>query len=198
MNTSEIQYLSKLRFAESQGWSPSYVSKLGSQGRLVLDEGKKLVNVTATLAGLRKTSDPGKSAVRERHQATRVERQVTDHIQVNAPVVDEPAVPSSSDPKYWDNKTRREGALAEMAELELSKKRGELVDRPRVEAMAFAAGRTLRDSVLGLPTRLAPLFATMTDPFEIEVQLRNALRQVFADAAKMTNDDLVRSAEQSH
>ena len=88
--------------------------------------------------------------------------------------------------------------LAELAELELARKRTELVDRVRVEAMAFSAGRTLRDSVLGLPTRLAPLFATMSDPFEIEVQLRNALRQVFADAAKMTAEDLARSSEQSH
>ena len=195
---SEIQYLSKLRFAESQGWSPSYVSKLGSQGRLVLDASNKLVNVDATLAGLRRTSDPGKSAVRQRHQENRVEKHVGQHVKSDAPASNDEPASAGADTKYWGNKSRREGALAELAELELARKRTELVDRVRVEAMAFSAGRTLRDSVLGLPTRLAPLFATMSDPFEIEVQLRNALRQVFADAAKMTAEDLARSSEQSH
>ena len=37
-----------------------------------------------------------------------------------------------------------------------------------------------------------------TGPLEIEVKLRDALRQVFADAAKMTADDLMRASEQSH
>jgi hypothetical protein len=193
----EIRFLSKSKFAAEQGWSPSYVTKLGQQGRLVLCENKKLVNVDATLAMLRRTEDPGKEAIRQHHQAGRVEKHVGAHVKPDAPGDDEPAS-AGTDPKYWGNKTRREGALAELAELELAKKRGELVERQRVEAMAFAAGRTLRDAMLGLPTQLAPVFATMTDSFQIEIKLRDALRQVFADAVKMTADDLIRASEQSH
>ena len=197
----ETQFLSKSQFAALQGWSPSYVTKLGQQDRLVFDETKKLIDVSKTLAGLQRTSDPAKAGVRDHHQANRVERDVGIYVKPTAPAATDPAIEStapSTDPKYWDKKTRREGALAELAELELSKKRGELVDRARVEQMSFAVGRTLRDAVLGLPTRLAPVFATMTDSFEIEVKLREALRQAFEDAAKMTAEDYSRLAEPSH
>jgi hypothetical protein len=193
----EIRYLSKSKFAAEQGWSPSYVTKLNQQGRLVLCPDRKLVDVDATLAILRRTEDPGKESVRQHHQGARVEKHVVAHVKSDASTKDEPGAPSA-DPKYWDNKARREGMLADLAELELAKKRGELVERQRVEAMAFAAGRTLRDAVLGLPTQLAPVFATMTDAFQIEIKLRDALRQVFADAVKMTADDLARATEQTH
>lgn len=190
-------YLSRSKFAAEQGWSPSYVTKLGQQGRLVLDQDQKLVDVAATLARLRRTDDPGKASVRQHHAAARVEKHVGAHVKPDAPASDGPSS-VGADPKYWGNKTRREGALAELAELELAKKRGELVDRQQVEAMAYAAGRTLRDTVLGLPTQLAPALTTMTDSYEIEIKLRDALRQVFADAAKMTAEDLSRASEPQH
>jgi hypothetical protein len=189
------QFLSRSEFAAQQGWSPSYVTKLGKQERLVFDQTGKKIDVAATLARMQRTSDPGKESVREHHAAARVEKHVTPLVQPNAPI--EPKI-TDQDPKYWGNKTRREGALAELAELELAKKRGELVERAHVESMAYAAGRALRDIVLGLPTKLAPQFANMTDSYEIEVKLRTALRQVFVDAAKMTADDLLRANEAPH
>ena len=194
---SEIRFLTKSKFAEHQGWSPSYITKLRDQGRLVLDETNKLVDVPATLARLQRTEDPGKECIRQHHAAARTDKHVGAHIRHDAPAGDEPPA-NGSDPKYWDNKSRREGALAELAELELAKRRGDLVDRERVETMAFSAGRMLRDAVLGLPTQLAPELSTMTDAFQIEVKLRDALRQVFADMAKMTADDLTRAMEPSH
>jgi hypothetical protein len=193
----ETRYLSKSKFADEQGWGPSYVTKLGKQGRLILSADKKLVDVEATLAVLRRTDDPGKEHVRQHHAAGRTEKNVGIHIKHDAPSDDEPAG-ISADATYWTSKARREGALAELAELELAKKRGGLVELPRVEAIAFAAGRTLRDTVMGLPTQLAPVFASMTDTFQIETKMRDALRQVFADAAKMTADDLSRTSEQPH
>jgi hypothetical protein len=194
---SESQFMTRAEFARDRGWNRSYVTKLGQQGRLVLDSSEKLINVVATLARLSRTDDPAKESVRQHHAAARVEKDVGAFVKHDAPTLVEPS-DKAADPKYWGNKTRREGALAELAELELAKKRDELVERPRVEAMAFAAGRTLRDAVLGLPTQLAPTFTTMTDAFEIEVKMRDALRQVFADAAKMTADDLNRASEHQH
>jgi hypothetical protein len=192
-----IQYLSRSEFAAAQGWSPSYVTKLGKQGRLILaDEGRR-VDVAATLALLKRTEDPGKDAVKQHHAAARAEKHVGTHVRHDAPG-EEGVVSASADPRYWDNKARREGALAELAELELAKKRGELVERARVEAAAFAVSRMLRDTVLGLPTQLAPEFAAMSDAFAIETRLRTALRQVFEDAARITADDLDRAMEQTH
>jgi hypothetical protein len=197
MSGETTSFLSRSEFAAQQGWSPSYVTKLGKQGRLVFDQAEKLIDVAATLARLRRTEDPAKSAVRDHHAAARVDRHVTALVQPGAPASTEKP-PSDSDPKYWGNKTRREGALAELAELELATKRGELVGRAQVESMAYGAGRMLRDAVLGLPTKLAPEFANMTDPYQIELKMRAALRAVFEDAAKMSVDDLRRSSEPSH
>jgi len=190
------KYLKKSAFAAQQGWNPSYVTKLKNQGRLVFCMGNpKLIDVDATLAELQRTGDPGKAALRQHHSAARVEKHVTTFIKSDAPSDDEPQ--AAADPKYWDNKTRREGTLADLAALELAKKSGELVEFKRVEEAAFAAGRLLRDTVLGLPTRLAPELAAMNDTFQIEIRMRDELRQIFSDVAKMAVDDLKRLIEQT-
>ncbi len=194
----ETRYLNKSQFAAEQGWSPSYVTKLKDQERLVYAPCGKLIDVAATLAILRRTNDPGKESVRQHHAAERSDRHVGTHVRPDAPSGDEPSTGSAASPKYWDAKSRREGALGELAELELAKKRGDLVERPRVESVAFAVGRMTRDSVLGLLPRLASEVAPLTDPFEIEVKLREAMRSVFTDLAKMTDDDLAKAMEPSH
>jgi hypothetical protein len=196
----ENRYLSKSQFAASQGWSASYITKLKDQGRLVFNDDGKLIDVPATLAILKRTQDPGKESVRQHHADERSEKHVGSHVKFNAPPGDDQAADKSAvnNPKYWDAKARREDMLADLAQLELGEKRGVLVDRKRVEAMSFAAGRMLRDAVLGLPTQLAPQLANMTDAFQIEIRLRDALRQVFADMAKMSVDDLDKAMEQPH
>ena len=187
------KYLRKSAFAAQQGWNPSYVTKLKNQGRLVYcKDDPKLIDVDATLEELTRTGDPGKAALRQHHSAVRVEKHVTAFVKPHAPSDEEPGAGAAADPKYWDNKTRREGTLADLAALELARKSGELVEFKRVEEVAFAAGRLLRDTVLGLPTRLAPELAAMTDAFQIEIRMRDELRQIFAGLAKMETDDLSR------
>ncbi len=168
MSEQDDTYLTKSQFAKRQGWSRSYVSKLSGQGKLIRCPGNpKLIDVAASLTALGRSFEPG------------------------APSGDG-AIVASPDPNYWSHKTRHEAALAKLSEMELAKKAGELVDAKRVEEAAFASGRMLRDAVLGLPTRLAPELAAMTDAFQIEVRMRNELRQILADMAKMTVADLSR------
>ena len=47
--------LKKSAFAKLQGWSPSYITKLAAQGRLVLDENKKVI-VEASLLKIKATA----------------------------------------------------------------------------------------------------------------------------------------------
>lgn len=195
MKNNDDGFLRKSHFAAQQGWSPSYVTKLKDQDRLVLSPDGKRVDVAATLSRLKRTESPEKKGVRAHHAAKRTEKHVSVYTKSDAPSDDGGG---SADPKYWESKARREGALAELAELELSKKRGELVDRARVVSASFYIGRMLRDAVLGLPTQLAPEISGMTDAFAIETKLREALRQVFADTVKLTADDLDKAMEQQH
>jgi hypothetical protein len=89
-----------------------------------------------------------------------------------------------------DARTRREAALAQLAELELAKSSQRLVDRDRVAAAAMRLGRLLRDAILGLPTQLSPELAAMTDPLTVEARLTEALRQVLEDVSRLTAQDL--------
>ena len=187
---SDAQFLTRSDFARLKGWNRSYISKLGDQGRLVLSPDGKLVNVHATLALLDKSADPGKTHVAQRHAADRVDRDVGQYVRPDAPGDAEPSGAGSGDPGYWESKARRESALADMAELELQARLKKLVDRALVESTVEALHRTLRDALMGLPTRLAPEFSSMTDAFEIEVKLRDALRALLTDLSKKTAQDL--------
>ncbi len=194
----EARYLTKSAFAALRGWAPSYVTKLKDQGRLVLDPDGKLVDVEATIARLERTGDPGKEAIRQHHAQARTNKHVDAEIRPDAPAPVDAPESASADPTYWAAKARRENTLADLARLELARKHGELVERQRVEDAAFTLARTLRDAILQLPTQLAPELVPMTDAFQIENRLRDALRQILADMSKISVTDLSKAMEQSH
>lgn len=81
----------------------------------------------------------------------------------------------SAEARKWDTAYRK--AKAQMAQLELAKRRGELVEVAKVQQEAFATGRQVRDALLNLPDRLAAVFAAETVPHEIHVLLTKEIRQ---------------------
>lgn len=179
--------MTKAEFADSRGWSRPYVSKLGKQGRLVLADGGK-VDVEKTLALLNDTADPSKAGVAEHHHQERVEKGVYAHIAPTAPV--SPAAPSSvGAPDYQKARARREHALALLAEDEHLKTRGQLVERALVDSAAFTAARALRDLLMGIPPKIAGELVTLTDPWEIERRLTQALRRALEDADRLLQID---------
>jgi hypothetical protein len=64
---------------------------------------------------------------------------------------------------YWTSKGRRERAEAELAELKLAEQRGELVRAADVRAQHAGRLAMLRESLLQLPARMAPLLAVEGD-----------------------------------
>ena len=178
--------MKKSEFADSQGWSRPYVSKLASQGRLVMTEDGKKVNVEATLALLNETSDPSKAGVAERHQRDRVEKGV--HAMVS-PLAEPSALPTTGGGDYQKARAHRETYLALLAEDEFLKGRGELVERLAVDRAAFATARTLRDLILGLPPKIAGELIAITDTWEMERRLTELLRGVLEDAASLVQLD---------
>jgi hypothetical protein len=87
---------------------------------------------------------------------------------------------------YWDAKTRREVAEATKAELQLAEMEGSFVKRDSVERAAYETGRLLRDMILSVPSRLATELSAMTEPQEVELRLRDELRKVLADLARLS------------
>ena len=190
-------FLSKSAFAAHIGKAPSYITWLKDNNRLVLSDDGKRVNVDATVALIRDTADPSKAAVAARHQADRVQRDVTSQL---SPLVEstpsmaapQPAIGAAGkQPDFQKARAHREYYLAQLAEAEFHKVQGSQVELEAVKTGAFNAGRLLRDQLLGMPPQLAPELAAMTDPWEIERRLTAAIRASLEDAERMSTADLV-------
>nr|WP_312231133.1 terminase small subunit [Pseudomonas sp.] len=179
--------MSKAEFADSRGWSRPYVSKLVSQGRLVLTDDGKKIDVEASLALLGETADPSKAGVAERHQRDRAEKGVHAHVSPLAPPSTAPGAGGGD--SYQKARAHRETYLALLAEDEFLKGRGELVVRKAVDTAAFNTARTVRDLFLGLPPKIAGELIAITDTWEMERKLTELFRGVLEDAASLVQLD---------
>jgi hypothetical protein len=175
------QFLSKSAFAASQGWRPSYVTKLLHQKRLVLAPDGKRVDVAATLQLIGRTADPAKEGVVEHHHQQRAQRDVYMPLRAEG---------SSEPSDYQRHKTEREKHLAGIARIEFDRLSGNTVERGPVSKAAFAAGRLVRDSIFALNRQLAPELATMTDPWAIERFLNGRHRGMLTEVGRIAQDDL--------
>lgn len=195
---TEPTYLSKSAFAARIGRSPSYITWLKDNNRLVLSADGKQVDVLATEALIAETADPSKAAVAARHHQDRLQRDVYSQItpaseptSMAAPL--HAKTPAGQQPDFQKARALREHNLAQLAEIELHKAKGELVERKAVNLAAYNGGRLLRDQLLGLPPQLAAELAAMTDPWDIEKHLQKVLRETLENAERMSAADLERS-----
>lgn len=79
---------------------------------------------------------------------------------------------------YHVAKTAREAAEAKIAQLKLAQMRGDLIDREQVRKAAFSVTRVVRDQLLALPSRVAPLLAAENSASACYDMLDRELRQV--------------------
>jgi len=72
---------------------------------------------------------------------------------------------------------------AQLAKIELDKASGAVIDAETVKREAFSTARRVRDSILNLPDRIAPLVATADDVHAIrtilDTELRKALTELY-------------------
>jgi hypothetical protein len=175
--------ISKSEFAARRGWAKSYVSKLANQGRLVLNEDDK-IELEATEALLLESADPSKAAVAKRHERLRLKREESSADETPmGPLI-------GLIPDFQKSRALREHYLSLQEQANFHKSQGTLVEREAVELAAYAAGRMLRDLLLGMAAQLAPELASMTDPWEIERRLTSAVRRSLNDAERMSSADL--------
>jgi hypothetical protein len=177
------QFVKRAEYARMRGWDRSYVTKLERQGRVVLSGDGKKVDWAATDAKIGKTADPSKVGVQQRWAEERVQRNVYDGIHAPAPEAADPPAAPVADSSFQQARASREHYNGQMARLEYEWLTGLLVSRPRVEDAAHTIGRALRDRMLGMGPRIAPELAAISDPWELEKRLTEALRQVLDDVA---------------
>jgi hypothetical protein len=87
-------------------------------------------------------------------------------------------------PDLNESRARREHYQAEQAKLAALQGRGELVPVAEVKAQAFALARSVRDGLMGIPDRLAPMLAATQDARQVHHLLSEEIRvalRVLAD-----------------
>lgn len=180
------------KFARILGVSPSYVTKLREDGRLVLTEDGKGVQVEASQQRIKETESgrPQHVAGRRQHSARRARGAV---VESGAPLSAAPAPASETPPvpeeggetpalgtrAYWER--REAAARAETREIELAKLKGDLAETEVVRAAGTEAGTTLRTVLENLVDQLAPLLAAETEEPNVHRILREHMDQALHD-----------------
>jgi len=84
---------------------------------------------------------------------------------------------------YAGSRAAHEAYRARMAKLEFERQSGKLVDADGVRAQIFALGRRARDTMLGIPDRLAPILAGEKDPAVIHRLLAEEIERGLSELA---------------
>lgn len=192
-------------FAAAQGWHRSTVTRLKQAGRLVMQG--RMVEVAASLARIEETGGM-RFDVAARHAANRAQP-VTQPAQpeaektAQAPLagavngtgsgdgaIAAPASGSGTGERRSDAQARKEAALADLAEMDVQQKRGNLIPKDDVDAALRSFATSVRARLDVLPDQLAPLLAPVSDLDEIHALLAEHARSILAAVA----DDMGRAA----
>jgi phage terminase Nu1 subunit (DNA packaging protein) len=156
-------------FAESQGFSRPYVTKLVQQGVIVRDA-KGQINKDAAVAAIAARREPVKALRRHR---------VPKHGDTSA--VGAAGGPEPLSTMLLKSRIKTEVERGKLAELDRKQREGELVERSDVEEAAFSNARRVRDALMNIPARVASLYAAETDPQKIHQNLEDEIRNVLID-----------------
>jgi len=135
--------LSKSEFARKIGVHPSHVTRLIQKGKIRATK-KGKIDYDEAIKKIRVNRDPARKTkikeAREKHDEE-----------------------SGGATGYQRIRIAHEGYRAKLAELEYKKRIGEVVDAKRMGSALFNLHRIIRDSLLNISDRLAPLLAPSQD-----------------------------------
>lgn len=172
METEQIDRPTKVtitQFAEMLGVTHAAVSRAISTGRMTKSveeapNGKKLIDVKL---GVLEFNNKQRGAVN---------------------FSDKPGRQKRDESEAGDSEARLKRYKAELARIELEEAEGKLVNADKVKRQAFKIARTVRDTMLNIPDRLAAILAAETDNFQVHkiltdeiVQALEALNQSIVD-----------------
>jgi phage terminase Nu1 subunit (DNA packaging protein) len=152
-------------FAESQGFSRPYVTKLVQQ-RVIMRDANGQIDKDAALAALAARREPAKPLRRGR--PTR-----------NLDIRGQGSEALST--LMLKSRIKTEVERGKLAELDRKQREGELVERRDVEEAAFSNARNVRDALMNIPARVSSLYAAETDPQNIHQSLEDEIRKVLID-----------------
>jgi phage terminase Nu1 subunit (DNA packaging protein) len=152
-------------FAESQGFSRPYVTKLVQQGIIVRDANGH-IDKDAAEAALAARRDPAKALRRGRPahngEITALGSEALSTLMLKSRI-------------------KTEVERGKLAELDRKQREGELVERRDIEEVAFSTARNVRDALMNIPARVSSLYAAETDPRKIHQSLEDEIRKVLSE-----------------
>lgn len=174
--------LTRKQFADLMGWSPSYVTKLGDQGRLVLTADGKRILVAETRALIDGT-EGSRSDVALRHAE---ERAKPAAFPGNGPGDGAVADASLAQAKRVKAvaEARRLAALADQEEMNRDKQAGALIAREDVDFVLNDFGATLRGLLENLADKLAPVVYPLTTLEETHTAISEAADAVLLEMSE--------------
>lgn len=148
-----VRLISQAEYARHRGVSEAAVSKAVKAGRIMLIDGR---------------IDPlAADAQWSRNSRARITASSNGTESVSSSAMRDGGTQPGSD-GYASSRARREAAEAQLAELALAEKRGDVIAVAAVEVVWTQALAATRDHLLQLRARLAPLLAAESDPFKVE------------------------------
>jgi transcriptional regulator with XRE-family HTH domain len=176
--------------AKRLGVSQQSVSKLVRSGKLPTIDGRIPIELAGAV--LRERLHPGRSKILKNMTPARPPEEHDERLRTTRGVAAQSPVDAVS---YSDAKALREHFEGLKAKLEYERRCNDLVERQQVEAVAYRLGRLTRDTLLGLPQRIAVELAAVTDHAEAERLLVAAIRAALDDVARLSKDDLAKLLE---
>jgi len=176
-----VTLLSKSAYARHRGCDEKAVRKAIAEGRItpIVREGRELI-------------DPVVADIQwEQNTRARVDSQRPSS---SAGQGKEVAGTDQGREAYNDARTRREAAEADLAELNLAKELGRVIDRDRAVAITVSAFRLLRDGGMVMGRKLASQLAAMTDSREIQLLIDGAQREHYTTFAVRTLPPLIEAS----
>lgn len=156
-NKSEHGLLTQTDYAARRGVSRQYISKLVKEGVLPLIDGK--VNPVQADAILEARREPS----RQTHQQRQEQQAAIAGEGGQRRTISNAELPTI----LLKTKIKAETEKAKLLEIKANVEAGKYVDIDDVRAAAFKQGRIVRDSILIIADRLAPVLANMSNVDEI-------------------------------
>lgn len=170
--TANRGWLTQAEAARREGLTRQYIGKLIGQGRLDTDSRKRV-----RLAQLRAVRANDLDPSRGKHKAKAAP------FDPAAALRDIP--PDGPTGGFTAARTKREEQQALLAELDVRKRTGELVEWAKVEALNASTAVMIRESLLAIPDRLAAVLAAEADERRVRQVLDSELRSALEALATM-------------
>lgn len=157
--TTTPRTMTQAAFARHMGVSKSYVHRLKTEGRLIMTPDGKRVDVEASVARMQETADPNRDDVaarwaRARGKQLNIQRQAAE---AEPPEDDE--ADTSANESFASARARKMAADANVAELELRKLQGSLVEMAAVRKAGADAGALTRSEFERFLDDVVPVIA---------------------------------------